>query len=199
LPNRYAVRERINFESRIIARCAIAMAALIPFHLAFAQQQSDNTVYKCEKITNARIGQAGVTYTGTINNSDYRFKVNIPKGLIGLGAAPGAPFHGFTIFIDETTCIAFGIEQRVLLPEDTPNETEQPIKLPIVKVGNRKGLEESIIGNAQGVPYLNITVWVELPRSGYTNVVDIRLVTLIDKRSIYEPIFRSFLSSFRFY
>jgi hypothetical protein len=55
------------------------------------------------------------------------------------------------------------------------------------------------IGIVNGKPYLNIDVWVELPRSGYKNAAGLKLMTPLEKRSITEPIFRSFLSSFKFY
>src|SRR5271169_3900545 len=76
------------------------------------QHPSDAAVSTCEQETLARPG-FGVSYKGTVRNDDYRFYANIPNGYVGWGAAPNAPFHGFSIFINPkkkaSSCIVFRI------------------------------------------------------------------------------------------
>jgi hypothetical protein len=160
-----------------------------------AAEQPD--VLTCDTVTNARPGQPGVSYTGHISNSDYRFDATIPAGLIGLGSADGAPFHGFAIFLGKSACITFEIELILDLPGDSPSlplERRVPMRF-----GNRRGVGYSRVGNAHGRRFLNAYVEVELPRSGYKNGASIYLVTPLEDRSTTEPIFRAFLASFKFW
>ena len=185
---------------RMLVRCVVLLAVLIIKIRAWGQEPNNSDILTCETATNAHIGQPGITYAGAVSNGDYRFDAKIPEGLIGLGSAPGAPFHGFAIFIDKSSCIVFMIHHRVLpLTDDTPPAPTYQKKLARVQVGNRKGFEMSMIGATQGRRYLNTNVLVDLPRSGYENDVSITFVTPTENRSTTEPIFREFLDSFWFW
>jgi hypothetical protein len=58
----------------------------------------------------------GIAYRGEVSSDDYRFSAHIPDGLTGWGGVgQGAPFHGFTIFLDSKmeSCIEFEVHLRV--------------------------------------------------------------------------------------
>jgi len=154
----------------------------------------------CEQVTQARPG-FGVSYKDTVRNSDYELSATVPEGLIGWGAAPVAPFHGFTIYLgpgpQPASCIVFEIAIHVDLGEDRGPEPEKSLA-ERVKVGNRTGSKIRSTGTLQGTPYENVTISLELPRSGYRNDVLFLLVTPSAEAARTEPIFTKFLASFRF-
>src|SRR5689334_1551443 len=113
--------------------------------------------------------------------------------MIGLGSAPSAPFHGFAIFIDTSACIVFVIQHRVILPGDKIDPTRTKEKRRPVMVGNLKGAERSIVGNAQGRKFVYTSVLLELPRSDYVDDVSITFVAPLDHRQAAERVFRSLL------
>jgi hypothetical protein len=149
----------------------------------------------------------GVAYKGTVRNDDYRFEATIPDGLVGWGGvAPNAPFHGFAIFPDprETSCILFGIQIRVELPDDNgtfhkSGRRAELVKAERTKVGNRVGRQIVKTGSAAGAEFENVIVFLELPRDGYTNDAVFTLVTPKDKVAESRLVFARFLSSFHFY
>jgi hypothetical protein len=114
-------------------------------------------------------------------------------------AAPYAPFHGFTIFLngagtlERSSCIILEVRLGVVPPDDSEHE---PLSRPLtrVKVGNRT----KTIGLRAGIRYENLGVYVELPREGYTNDLSVRLLTPATERRKNESIFRSFLASLTF-
>jgi hypothetical protein len=101
----------------------------------------------------------------------------------------------------QPSCIVFEIHHRVQLPEDenaglasTRTAEGQPWK-----IGNRNGFQKIREGSLNGASFENITLSLELPREGYTNDLTITFVTPLSDRARTEPIFRSFVSSFRFW
>ena len=158
------------------------------------------TVFTCETISLGRPGE-GVSYKGIVRNDDYRFTAAIPPGLVGWGGAPGAPFHGFTVFLNEKSragsCIHFLVRVHVDLPEDAPPATRG--RMLRVKVGNRNGLLTVTAGIVHGVNVENRSVQVELPRGGYKDDLTITLITpAADKRGAI-PIFEKFISQIEFW
>jgi len=178
-------------------RQAAGLAALLAGGRILALAAENPQILTCDKLTLARPEQAGVTYKGLVSNSYYRFDATIPKGLVGLGAADVAPFHGFAIFLGQSACIVFEIQLIVVLPDDSP--ASPPERRVPVRFGNRLGLGNSWVGTVHGRRYLNTYVDLELPRSGYKNAASVYLVTPVDERSATEPVFRSFLASFKFW
>jgi hypothetical protein len=162
-----------------------------------SQQAVHARVSTCERLQ--RPGY-GVSYRGTVGNDDYRFSVTIPAGLVGWGAGPGAPFHGFAIFIgpraEASSCIVFQIGIHVDLEEDT-NQPEPGEER--VKVGNRVGTKTSSAGSVRGTFVENVNVRLELPREGYKNDVTIVLITSKAEAPTAKDVFAKFLASFRFY
>jgi hypothetical protein len=189
--------------SLVAASAGLAVAAALPYGRALGQgpgiaRDRDRPIDTCDTTTGARPWQHGVTYAGVVDNGDYLFSAVIPPGLTGLGAAPWAPFHGFTVFTANSACFAFEIEHRVVLPDDHPRSHRRREERVPVTVGGRKGTETSRIGMDRGREFLNVTILIALPRAGYTNDVAIRFVTPLDVRATTEPVFRSFLASLRF-
>lgn len=196
--NQTALSTSLHLPNRML-RHLLTVVALIACPHAPGLEPSASTIQTCDTASNARIGQAGVTYRGTVSNSDYRFRAIIPEGFTGLGAAPGAPFHGFTIYLSRSACIVFEIEQVHFFDEGTSTGPKHPARGTPMRVGNREGQRHSLSGATRGRSYLNTEVLLELPRSGYKNGVSIRFVTPLEDRSVTEPVFRAFLASFRFY
>jgi hypothetical protein len=157
----------------------------------------------CQTISLARPGM-GVPYTDLVRNSDYRFTLKIPDGMTGWGAAPGAPFHGFTVYvdhapIDKASCIDFRISSRVELPGDTYG-SEAGIGLTrTVRVGNRKGTETRISGLIGETAFENIAVSLSIPRADRTDDV---FITLVAPKSAFQralSIYRRLLSNISFW
>ena len=101
----------------------------------------------------------------------------------------------------QPSCIVFEIHHRVQLTEDenaglasTRTAEWQPWK-----IGNRNGFQKIGEGSLNGASFENITLSLELPHEGYTNDLTITFVTPLSDRVRTEPIFRSFVSSFRFW
>jgi hypothetical protein len=157
------------------------------------------TARTCGEITLAHPGM-GVAYKGTVKNSDYRFSAMIPDGLVGWGAAPSAPFHGFTIFLGsgQTSCIVFEIHLRVNVPEDRDGGRPPRKGGRRIGVGNRQGTETVETGSATGSVLQNVNVTLELPRDDYTNDASITLVTLQSDAARNKHVFDRFLASFHF-
>jgi len=180
-----------------VVRCILTLVALSACRPRPVSAADELDIMTCDTVTNARPGQPGVIYTGPVSNSDYRFDARIPSGLVGLGSADGAPFHGFTIFLGKSACIAFEIELILKLPDGSPSvplERRVPMRF-----GNRRGVGYSRVGSAGGRRLLNTYVEVALRRPGYKNGASIYFVTPLEERYTTEPIFRSFLASFKFW
>ncbi len=160
--------------------------------------------------------KSGVRYEGAIHNSSYRFSAVIPPPFTGWGADPGAPFHGFIIYLtnDGQSCIDFSIGIRVSLPED-----EKP-KRRSFKPGARTRMEKPIHGNGwkgietiasgldHGTSIDNIVVTFSIPRSipveggpPVSDVVEVgaTLMTPTQDRHKTELAFRQFLSQLAFW
>ena len=191
----YLQRTRLLVMCVLLANCGLARG----------QRPSDPTVLTCDKLALAHPGD-GVAYKGIVRNSDYRFWTTIPAGLVAWGGvAPGAPFHGFVIFLGskETSCIVFYIHIRVELPDDDvfhePGKRAIPVKAERRKVGNRTGLQIVESGSAGGTEFENVTVSLELPREGYKNDAVFRLATPKDEAAKSRQVFERFLAAFHFW
>jgi hypothetical protein len=152
----------------------------------------------CAAISLARPG-AGVPYRGNIHNADYRFSAIIPNSLTGWGAGPTAPFHGFVIYLSDSSCINFNIGTRVVLPEDLPTAARVGGQGVRVSVGNRIGREKSTTRLIQGVSFENVRVTLRLPHERRTDDVEITLIVPSAEKDKGTRIFRRFLSDLRFW
>ncbi len=119
-----------------------------------------------------------------------------------MGAAPSAPFHGFTIYpsvgSDATSCIVLNINIHVDLGENGGIAWQRSTHAKPVQVGNRVGLQTSTVGPARGTHFENMTVTLELPHDGgYKNDVAITLITPTFEEKKAKATFARFLASFR--
>jgi hypothetical protein len=106
---------------KMIIWFACAITLLFPYHHAFSEQHNNDSVDSCDIYPKGNI-ETRNKYEGKVENDDYRFIANIPKGLIGMGNSDSTPFHGFVIYLDDYSCIDFDIGHIVILPEDPPRK-----------------------------------------------------------------------------
>jgi hypothetical protein len=168
--------------------------------LAF-QVRAENVV-TCDQVSLARPGH-GAAYRGTVKNSDYGLSAAIPREFTGWGAAIGAPFHGFIIYLDnhqgaQAACIDFRVALHVELPEDLPGPLPQRSKSANVRVGNLTGRETSDRGSVNGTQLVNETITVQRERSDGTDDVTITFVSPTAETGRTKPTFERFLSHLRF-
>ncbi len=190
---KFSVGARDKGARTLMALLFALLSVCVP---APASASDARSVLTCDTLTHARPGQTGVTYRGHIINDDYHFDATIPAGLVGLGSADGAPFHGFALFINDSSCILFLIQQRLERPGESVSPRRPRGKA--VNFGNRRGLSYATVGLANGKRYFNNTVLVALPRLEYVDDASLILVTPLEDRGATEPVFRKFLSSFTF-
>jgi hypothetical protein len=176
-------------------RTRAALSLFVCWPLLAASAQSKLPPLACDALTRAHPGN-GVAYSGTVTNDDYRLTLTIPDGLTGWGAAPHAPFHGFSIFLDGA-CIAFEVHIRLDLPEDTRGPVRELKRR--VKIGGRPGFEVSRRGVVDGVPIENRLIFVELNRKDRQDDVSITLATPATDAKKNNEIFERLLASLRFY
>jgi hypothetical protein len=149
-----------------------------------------------------------------IRNDDYRFSAVIPPHLTGWGAASGAPFHGFTIYLpnDAQSCIDFSIAIHVSLPEDERHAQHSPKSdsrshIKKIKGNGWIGIETTTRGRRHGASFDNIDITFSVPRitpvegeqpiSSMTDV-GITLVTPTQDRNRTEAVFREFMAQLIF-
>jgi hypothetical protein len=186
---------------KTLAFTTVAILALGNAGRLIGQSGPAEKMFSCDTISLARPGE-GVAYRDGFTNDDYHFSATIPPGLTAWGAAPDAPFHGFTILLDtrssKTSCIHLVVGMRVDLPEDPPSNSNHK-GATSVKVGNRVGLQKVTRGIVHGVSFENLRISLDLPHSGYQNNVIITLVTPTGATGVTLPIFKRFISQIRFW
>jgi hypothetical protein len=141
----------------------------------------------------------GVSYRGSVRKDDYGLNLVIPSKLTGWGAAEGAPFHGFTIFLSDqgkpAACLEFEIHLRVPLGEDTNKQVPGGYK---VEVGNIQGRRQERTGLLDGVPFQNVMVEFSFRRNAAVYDGAVWLVTPKDAAVKNGAILKTFLSHVRF-
>lgn len=154
----------------------------------------------CGSISLARSG-FGVSYQGTVRNSDYGLSLVIPPSLVGWGAADTAPFHGFTIFLPNTgkvkACIVFEIHLRVPLGGAEPGFTDHRGERR-VRVGNLEGWRREKTGQIDGANLQNVLVEFAFRRNTETFDGEVWLVTPLGRAANDNSILRAFLSHMHF-
>lgn len=183
----------------LLLAAAVVCFAAVPF---WAQQTSSITeASTCETVSLSGPG-FGVSYKGTVRNSDYRFSAVIPEGMTAWGAGDGAPFHGFRIYLNDkggrASCIMFDVA-HVFPDVDQPPVHKHLNEGTRIKVGGKTAFETVAKGSNHGVRFDEIEVTLELPRDGYANGVGVTLITPSQDRNKTEPVFRQFLSQLKFW
>jgi len=164
----------------------------------FAFSQTEGGISACAEMSNARPG-FGVAYSGQVDNADYRFAAKIPSGLTGWGAGPGAPFHGFIIYLSHNACVNFEVGIDVELPEDALGQgggrSDVGRK---VKVGNRSGTRTSATGTINGVAFENVRITLEIVRPDRRDHVDVTLIAPVSEKAEAEAKLQEFIDRLRF-
>ncbi len=184
------------------ARGVVALVSLFSPAWLRCQHAREPSISTCDLETLAQPG-IGVSYIGTVHNDDYRFSATIPDGLVGWGAAPNAPFHGFSIFINPEakvrSCIVFRVAIHVDLERDKAARAREDSRFERITVGGRPATRTSSVGTARGTVYENVNVWLQVPhKKDDTHDVEIVLVTPKDDSARIRAIFDRFIASFRF-
>ena len=180
----------------------VTVLALLNVGVARCQQTADRAVATCEQATLAEPGM-GVPYRGTVRNDDYRFSATIPNGLVGWGADPRAPFHGFSIFINPEgktrSCIVFQIGIHIDRNEEKPGLDRKDVRLERITVGGRPATRTSAATLVKGRTYENVHVGLQvLHKKGDVHDVEIVLVTPENDAVTTKAVFEKFIASFRF-
>lgn len=200
---------------RAIWSTVMVICLLCGIDLVGQVSQAFENISICDTVVLSSPRGKGVSYKGTVRNSDYQFSAVIPPGLTGWGAGPGAPFHGFVIYFagedKPQSCIDFSVGIHVRLPEEEETSSgKSPSSLTShgrkVKIGNKVGVETLDRGFKDGVSIDNIWVVVHLDRQFQgarkqlhdTVDVGVLLVTPTNDRDKTEPVFRKFLSQLKF-
>lgn len=181
-------------------RCFILLPYLLSVITAPKLLAQGLEIGGCAVLSNSRPGY-GEAYRGRVANSDYGFSAQIPSGMTGWGAGPGAPFHGFTVFLHPNppleSCLNLAVDQIF----DPPIQETTPISNhagATVKIGNRLGSETISHGAINGIEYENIVIRIELVRSGNKFALALTLVTPMSVAKQTRPVFERFAASFDF-
>lgn len=179
----------------------IALLSLAAPPVLRVQESGNAAVSRCEQETLARPG-FGASYKGKVRNDDYGFSATIPDGYVGWGAAPNAPFHGFSIFINPRkkagSCIVFRIALHLDLDGDELPPDRKELK-PIT-VGDRAATRTSSVGSAGGMIYENVHVGLRVPHKK-DDLHDIEIVLVTPKSDALRnrAVLDRFIASFRFF
>lgn len=156
---------------RILLSAMTFLALSLHSLLAYSFEAEAKT---CDQMVTTKPGM-GHAFVGHFVSEDYRFSVHIPAGSTGwTGVAEDAPFHGFTMFLDEKqqTCIVFDIHVRV----DEDEQPHHPSYAKKMHFGTARGWQWSTQGNAAGVPYSNVITTFSYGGSAGAADGEIRLI-----------------------
>jgi len=163
-----------------------------------AQTAGDGGAIACQEASGARPG-SGVSYKNQVENTDYHFVAKIPDGLTAWGAGPGAPFHGFIIYLDQKACINFEIGIDVELPEDGHGQRAGGRELgQRIRVGSFSAIRTTSVGVINGVGFENVRVTLDVVRSGQPNYVEITLIAPVVEKASAEAKLQEFIDHLRF-
>lgn len=154
-------------------------------------------VKKCDSVSLAH-RNFGVAYRGRIENGDYLLTLDIPRGFTGWGAAPKAPFHGFTVFLSGKpgSCLNFEIHLRIDLDgEEADRSAHTGQKM---AVGNREGWAEKTTGLIEGSGWTNVHVTFSVDHGKEILDGSIWLITSNDALEKNTATFKRFLSRIKF-
>jgi len=153
-------------------------------------------VVECRAITLTRQG-VGSAFKGNIINDDYAFSAKIPDDLTGWsGVAQGAPFHGFTIFLDSqgSACIYFEVHIRV-------EEKEAP-GFPIggreIHLGMAQGWQSIHEGSIGDLSFTNISTTFSFQRTNRKDDGVALLITPTVNLKKARAVYDNFINSLKF-
>ena len=192
---RRRMRRERDAEVNISMMLGVLMAVVLPVAgTGRGATPRPPAVRSCNAETAVRRG-VGTAYRGTVRNDDYRFVADVPAGMTGWsGVASGAPFHGFTIFLESSpqSCIVFDIHLRV----DEEDGPRMPAGVPMF--GGATGEERVARGTARGVRLRTVVTTFSRRRAHETDDGSVTLITPEDDVRRTEPVYREFLQKLRF-
>jgi len=156
-----------------MASLLIALSFAITAYCQSSKRLSE--VIGCDQQTYTQPG-VGYAFRGYVADEGYAFSVRIPDKLTGWGGvAPGAPFHGFTIFLDaqRRACIYFEVHIRVD-EEDAPRSAANSM---VIHLGRAEGWQTIRRGIVGKVSITNVTTIFSFRRPNRTDDGKVLLIT----------------------
>jgi hypothetical protein len=189
---------RLSTAATLLLVCAVLLL-LEPFVIPSSTLETEN-VNTCRSISLARPAE-GSPFTGIVHNASYGFDAALPAGMTGWGAAKGAPFHGFVIFLDAglNSCINFNVQIHVELPENLPEPPTQANPGKPVKLDSETGTIRVWRGTVNGLEIENQEILVKRVRGQRQDDFVISFITPVADRKSTERVFESFLSELKFW
>ena len=153
-------------------------------------------VVTCRQATTTR-PENGVAYRGDVKIDDYKFAANVPKGLTGWGGvAPNAPFHGFTMLLDQSlrSCILFEVHLRV---DDVGGPIHSDLAKPLL-LGQAKAWQVSRSASTAAGDLTNIKTSFTFEHDGQIDDGEVVLITPSAGQRDAVYLYEEFLKSVHF-
>ena len=153
-------------------------------------------VVTCRQATRTK-PEVGDAYRGAVTNDDYKLFVTVPKGYTGWGGgAANAPFHGFTIFLDQSlrSCLLFEVHIRV-------DEADAPRHLHSAKalsLGQARAWQTSSRVTAKGGEIMNLKTIFTFHHDGETDDGQVTLIAPASEQRKTKSVYDNFLKSVHF-
>jgi hypothetical protein len=155
-----------------------------------------SAVITCNQATAAE-AKSGQPFRGAIINQDYAFSAHVPHGLTGwTGAAQSAPFHGFTIFLDEQmkACIIFEVHLRVN-PDEAPKHGSSASS---VRLGKATGWRSDYGGKIGSSSLRNIVTVFSFVQPDQVDDGEVLLVSPVARLPENQALYQRFVRSLKF-
>jgi hypothetical protein len=163
--------------------------------LSHAAKYPPQNVLNCSQATKAKQG-VGNAFQGDVTNDDYAFSARVPSGFTGWsGVAEGAPFHGFTIFLDSKSMSCIVVEMHIRIDDDeAPNHPSSAV----VQLGSSHGMQLTSRGEVAGAPFTNITTSFSATRGGEVDDGEVLLIAPTPEIAHMKRVYDAFLRSIKF-
>ena len=158
-------------------------------------RQTPNVV-TCSQVTLTE-PTLGVAYRAAVSNDDYKLSAAIPKGYTGWGGvAANAPFHGFTIFLDQSlrSCILFEVHIRVD-DADVPPHLHSAEAL---SLGQARAWQISSRVATKSGEIINLRTSFTFEHDGETDAGQVTLISPVSEQRKSKPPYDHFLKSIHF-
>ena len=153
-------------------------------------------VVTCSQATLTR-PEVGVAYRGLVTNDDYKLVAVVPQAYTGWGGvAAEAPFHGFTMFMDQSlrSCILFEVHRRV-------DETDGPLHphaAETLSLGQARAWQTSGRITAKGGEIMNLKTIFTFHHDGEMDDGQVTLISPASEQRNTMRVYNNFLKSVHF-